>query len=233
MISLDANATLAITLAAVFSTGFISGLSPCTLPTVVFITAYVSGEKVNSKKRGFILSLAFILGIAFMLSFLGIFAGLIGKIISNTQVLNYIIAAILLIMGLWLLKAFKFIPNYSFSKINPKRGSGILGAFLLGIPFGIAASPCTLPITLSVLAYSAIKGSVFFGMLLMFIFAIGRSIPLLAVGTFTGLLKNLRIISRYQNKIERVAGITLILLAIYFVWESIRVQLNIFTPNIL
>jgi len=220
MINLGADATLITTLAIVFSTGFLSGLSPCTLPTVVFITAYVSGEKVSSKKRGFILSLAFILGIAFMLSLLGVFAGFMGKIIASEQILNYIIAAILLIMGLWLLKVFKFNPNYSFSKISPKKGSGIVGAFLLGIPFGIAASPCTLPITLSVLAYSTIKGSIFFGMLLMFAFAIGRSIPLLVVGTFTGLLKNMKALSKYQSIIEKIAGVILILLAAYFIWQQ-------------
>ena len=224
MISLNANTTLIATLAIVFSTGFLSGLSPCTLPTVVFITAYVGGEKVNTKKRGFILSLAFVLGIAFMLSLLGVFAGYMGKIIASEQILNYIIAAILLIMGLWLLKVFKFNPSYNFSKISPKKGSGILGAFLLGIPFGIAASPCTLPITLSVLAYSSIKGSVFFGMLLMFTFAIGRSIPLLIVGTFTGLLKNIKALVKYQNIIEKVAGVILILLAAYFIWQAINIK---------
>ena len=221
MLNINANTTLIATLAIVFSAGFLSGLSPCTLPAVIFITAYVSGEKISSKKRGFILSLAFILGIAFMLSLLGVFAGLIGKIITNTQILYYIIATILLIMGLWLLKIFKFNPNYSFSKINPKKGSGILGAFLLGIPFGIAASPCTLPITLSVLAYSTIKGSVFFGMLLMFTFAIGRSIPLLAVGTFTGLLKNMKVLVKYQNVLEKISGAVLILLSGYFIWQAI------------
>lgn len=224
MINLSADATLAVTLAIVFSTGFLSGLSPCTLPTVVFITAYVGGEKVNSKKRGFILSLAFIIGIAFMLSILGVFAGFMGKIIANEQLLYYIIAAILLIMGLWLLKVLKLNPNYSFSKINPKKGSGIPGAFLLGIPFGIAASPCTLPITLSVLAYSTIKGSVFFGMLLMFTFAIGRSIPLLLAGTFTGILKNIGAFSKYQSIIEKVAGIIMILLASYFIWQAVNIK---------
>jgi len=227
MISLNANTTLIATLAIIFSTGFLSGLSPCTLPTVVFIAAYVGGEKVNSKKRGFILSLAFILGIAFMLSLLGVFAGYMGKIIASAQILNYIIAAILLVMGLWLLKVFKFIPNYSFSKLTPKKGSGILGAFLLGIPFGIAASPCTLPITISVLAYSAIKGSVLFGMLLMFTFAIGRSIPLLIVGTFTGLLKNMKVLVKYQNIIEKVAGIILILLATYFIWQALNIRFQL------
>ena len=215
------DATLIGTLAIVFGTGFLSGLSPCTLPAVVFITAYVSGEKISSKRRGFTLSLVFILGIAFMLSLLGLFAGLLGKIIANTQILYYIIAAILLIMGLWLLKVFKFNPNYSFSKISPKKGSGIFGAFLFGIPFGIAASPCTLPITLSVLAYSALKGSLFFGMLLMFTFAIGRSIPLLVVGTFTGLLKNIKVLVKYQKTLEKVAGVILILLAVYFIWQAI------------
>ena len=215
------DATLIGTLAIVFATGFLSGLSPCTLPAVVFITAYVSGEKISSKRQGFTLSLVFILGIAFMLSLLGLFAGLLGKIIANTQILYYIIAAILLIMGLWLLKVFKFNPNYSFSKISPKKGSGILGAFLFGIPFGIAASPCTLPITLSVLAYSALKGSLFFGMLLMFTFAIGRSIPLLVVGTFTGLLKNIKVLVKYQKTLEKVAGVILILLAVYFIWQAI------------
>ena len=224
MISLNADATLVATLAIVFSTGFLSGLSPCTLPTVVFITAYVGGEKVNTKKRGFILSLVFVLGIAFMLALLGVFAGYMGKIIASEQILNYIIAAILLVMGLWLLKVFKFNPRYSFSKLTPKKGSGILGAFLFGIPFGIAASPCTLPITISVLAYSAIKGSVLFGMLLMFTFAIGRSIPLLIVGTFTGLLKNMKVLVKYQNIIEKVAGAVLILLAAYFIWQAINIK---------
>ncbi len=224
MVNLSSDATIIATLAVVFTTGFVSGLSPCTLPTIVFITAYVSGEKVNSKKRGFILSLTFVLGIAFMLSMLGVFAGFIGSIIANEEILNYIIAAILLVMGLWLLKVFNFSPNYNFSKFNPKRGSGIIGAFLLGIPFGIAASPCTLPITISVLAYSAIKGSVLFGMILMFVFAIGRSIPLVVVGTFTGILKSLSGIVKYQSLIERIAGSILICLAFYFIWLSINIR---------
>jgi len=221
VVNLDTNTTLIVTLAIIFSTGFLSGLSPCTLPTVVFVTAYVSGEKVSSKKRGFILSLAFILGIAMMLSMLGIFAGLIGNILNNTKLLNYIIAGILIIMGLWLLKVIKININYNFAKFSPKKKSGIIGAFLLGIPFGLAASPCTMPVTISVLAYSSIKGSIFYGMIMMLTYGIGRSIPLLIVGTFTGLLKNVRIFSKYQSIIEKAAGIILIFLAVYFILQAL------------
>ncbi|MGM0366561.1 MAG: cytochrome c biogenesis CcdA family protein [Actinomycetota bacterium] len=220
MLSLDTGSSLYIVLAIVFSSGFISGLSPCTLPTVVFVTAYVGGSRDSSKRKGFMLSLFFILGIALMLSLLGVFAGLIGGIISNTFILNLIIAGVLLAMGLWLLKVININLNWSFSKISPGKGSGILGAFLLGIPFGIAASPCTMPVTLSVLAFSSLKGSAVYGMLLMFVFAVGRSIPLLAAGTFTGILKDLSFISRYQGTIERIAGAVLVGLSIYFIWQA-------------
>ncbi|MDZ7837085.1 MAG: cytochrome c biogenesis CcdA family protein [Actinomycetota bacterium] len=221
MLNIDVSSSLYIVLAVVFSSGFISGLSPCTLPTVVFVTAYVGGARGESKKKGFILSLFFILGIALMLSLLGVFAGLIGGIISNSMVLNFIIAGVLLVMGLWLLKVININFNWSFPKISPKKGSGILGALLLGIPFGIAASPCTMPVTLSVLAFSSLKGSAVYGMLLMFVFAIGRSIPLLVAGTFTGILKDLSFISKYQHIIEKVSGAILIGLAGYFIWQAL------------
>ncbi|PIU29322.1 MAG: hypothetical protein COT09_01395, partial [Candidatus Hydromicrobium americanum] len=63
------------------------------------------------------------------------------------------------------------------------------------------------------------------GMLLMFTFAIGRSIPLLLVGTFTGLLKNMKVLVKYQNIIEKVAGAVLILLSVYFIWQGIDLKI--------
>lgn len=216
--NLNLDSSLMSILIIVFSTGFLGGLSPCTLPTVACIVAYVGGNTNYSKKRGFVLSLSFILGIASMLSILGAFAGLLGNILLKTYLLNYIIAFILILMGFWLLDVFDFSGSNINFKYNPKKGSGILGAFLLGIPFGISASPCTMPITASVLAYSATKGSPLYGMLLMFTFAIGRSIPLLIAGTFTGVLSHLKFLSNYQNVIEKIGGTIMITLALYFIW---------------
>jgi cytochrome c-type biogenesis protein len=217
-LSLDSN--LITTLAVIFTTGLLGGLSPCTLPTVVLVVGYVSGYRDSSRKRGFFLSLFFVLGIAFTLSMLGAFAGLIGRILQSTTILNYMIAIILGIMGLWMFGVIDLNMKYQLKGMTPKKGSGLIGAFILGIPFGIAASPCTLPITASVLAYSASKGSAIYGMTLMFTYAIGRSIPLLVVGTFTGLLKNIRGIEKFQGYIEKVGGIILLLLALYFVWKA-------------
>ncbi|WP_416358851.1 cytochrome c biogenesis protein CcdA [Desulforamulus putei] len=38
----------------------------------------------------------------------------------------------------------------------------------MGIPFAIIASPCTTPITATVLAYAAAKGSMWYGFSLLF-----------------------------------------------------------------
>lgn len=217
-LSLDAN--IITTLAVIFTTGLLGGLSPCTLPTVVLVVGYVSGYRDSSRRRGFFLSLFFVLGIAFTLSMLGAFAGLIGRILQNTTILNYMVALILGAMGLWILGLIDLNMRHQIEGITPKKGSGLIGAFILGIPFGIAASPCTLPITASVLAYSASKGSATYGMILMFTYAIGRSIPLLIVGTFTGLLKNIKGLEKFQRYFEKVGGIILLLLALYFIWKA-------------
>lgn len=77
-----------------------------------------------------------------------------------------------------------------------------------------------MPITAAVLAYSATRGSALYGMIIMFTYAIGRSIPLLIVGTFTGLLNNFKFLSKYQSIIEKISGVILIVIAIYFMWEA-------------
>lgn len=69
-----------------------------------------------------------------------------------------------------------------------------------------------------------IKGE-FLGMLIMFTFAIDRSIHLIAVGIFTGLLKNMKVLVKYQNIIEKVTGTVLILLADYFIWQAIVLKI--------
>ncbi|WP_190014736.1 cytochrome c biogenesis CcdA family protein [Geosporobacter subterraneus] len=216
---MDVNANMWLTLAAVFGTGTLSGLSPCTLPTIMLVMGYVGGTEQNTKWRSFQISLSFVLGIAVTLSLLGGIAGTVGGVFLNIGLLNYILAAIVIIMGLWMLDVID-LGMKQFSFFTPKKGSGNLGAFLLGLPFGILASPCTTPILGGVLAYAASKGSSLYGFILLFIYAIGRSIPILIVGTFTGLIKNLSVLDRFQKPIKVIGGIILILLGMYLVWKA-------------
>jgi len=184
------------------------------------MVGYVSGSENTSKKRGFVLSLSFIVGMVFTLTVLGVVIGYIGHFAVNTKVLSYIIGALLLFIGLWMLNVLQINTNSRLAKYKPRKGSGLLGAFLLGLPFGIIASPCSSPITLSILTFAAAYGSPLYGGLLMCIYAIGRGIPLMLAGTFTGAIKNIKRFAKYQGLIQKLGGVALIILAFYFVWTS-------------
>ncbi len=203
----------------VFAGGFVSGLSPCTLPTVVFVVGYVGGYSQNSRKRGFIISLTFVLGLSLTLALTGALAAAIGGLFLQSKALWYVISGILIVMGANLMGLLS-LPGFSGSTVTTPRFGGLLGAFMLGIPFAFAASPCTTPVTAGVLAYAATKGSPAYGFLLLFLYSIGRSIPLLLAGTFTGLLKNLHVLSKWNDILQKVSGVVLIFLGLWFLWSN-------------
>jgi cytochrome c-type biogenesis protein len=130
-------------------------------------------------------------------------------------------SAIFILMGLWMLKIINFNNGNLMSKMAVEKGSGGWGAFLLGLPFGIAASPCTLPVTIAVLLYLATLGNAFSAMLLMFVYTIGRSLPILLAGTFTGLLTRFEGFSSWQSAIEKIGGSVMVTIGVYFIFRSV------------
>jgi cytochrome c biogenesis protein CcdA len=116
-----------------------------------------------------------------------------------------------------LLGAFKF--NFAIPKAFGKIREGGLGAFLLGLLFGVVSTPCAVPVLAVLLAFVANKGNVVYGGFLLFIYALGHSLLILIAGTSMGAAKRL-IESKGLNKASRIlqkaAGIIIILIGIYF-----------------
>lgn len=216
-----ANSDLSlITYLIIMAGGLVSGLSPCALPTVLLIVGYVGGRESVSRLRGFYLSLAFVLGISICLSILGMTASLAGGLFLGNRFIWYAVAVITIVMGLSMLGLLNFNLSTNIN-IKPGRNGSVISAFLLGFPFGLAASPCTTPVTVTVLAFAAAKGSVSAGFLMLFLFAMGRSLPLLAAGTFTGLIKNIDSFTRVSALIQKISGVLLIGLGFYFLWTTL------------
>lgn len=120
-----------------------------------------------------------------------------------------------------MLDLIRFNGSDLMAKMGVRQQSGAAGAFLLGMPFGIAASPCTLPITIAVLIFLAAKGSLILGAVLMFIYAMGRSIPILLAGTCTGFLKGIKKFDKMQVVLEKIGGLAMIAIGVYFIFKSI------------
>ena len=70
-------------------------------------------------------------------------------------------------------------------EFKPKQG-GILGSFILGLFFGVVSSPCATPALVVILTYVATKGTVLYGVALLFTYAIGHCLLMLAAGSGFG-----------------------------------------------
>jgi cytochrome c-type biogenesis protein len=62
------------------------------------------------------------------------------------------------------------------------------------------------------------KGALVYGAGLLFVYALGRGVPIVLAGTFTGILKRLRSFGRWNEALEKVAGVVVIAVGLYFVW---------------
>ena len=84
-----------------------------------------------------------------------------------------------------------------------------MGAFLFGILFGVVASPCSTPILAAIATIAAARGSVPQGALLLFVYGLGKGVPLLLLGLAAGSLPAMRSISRATGVLTKIGGAAL------------------------
>ncbi|GAB4419413.1 MAG: hypothetical protein Kow002_07000 [Anaerolineales bacterium] len=89
---------------------------------------------------------------------------------------------------------------------------------LLGLVSGLVASQCATPVLAAILTYVMAKGALFYGAGLLFVYALGRGVPIVLAGTFTGVLKRLQAFGRWNEALEKIAGVVVIAVGLYFVW---------------
>jgi cytochrome c-type biogenesis protein len=111
------------------------------------------------------------------------------------------------------------LPSW-FGGLREKiRMKGLLGALLLGLISGLVASQCATPVLAAILTYvMAQKTGILYGAALLFIYALGRGVPIVLAGTFTGVFKGFTSIGRWSETIEKVSGGMIILVGLYFLW---------------
>lgn len=206
----------------VFIGGAATGMNPCVYPTIPVIIGFISGQKSQTKARGLALALTFVLGLAVTYVVLGVTVGFIGDVLGLSRAgWMYIVAAVCILVGL---NMAGLLP-INFSTWAPGQSkwsemSGFAGALVLGMLFGLVASPCAMPILTLILALIASKGEVAYGSVLMFTYAIGHGLPLIIIGTVAGALTSLERFTGYSVVIQRVGGWMLIVVGAYFIWTA-------------
>jgi cytochrome c-type biogenesis protein len=209
---------------AVFLAGVLSSASPCVLATIPLVVGFVGGYSDGDRTKAFRYSLVFILGLSLTFTAFGAAAGLLGTMFGTLGGPWYGIAGtIALVMGGQLM-GFYEIRLPIRRDFKPKRG-GIVGAFLLGLFFGVVSSPCATPVLVVLLTLVAGKGQVLYGISLLFCYAIGHCLLMLCAGTFTGFVEGFvkaRGVANFSFWTKRISGLVVALAGGWFVWQGLQ-----------
>jgi cytochrome c-type biogenesis protein len=201
-----------LSLIIIFAAGLLTSLTPCMLSMLPITIGYIGGYESQGKKQGLIQSLWFSLGLATTLALLGILAAIFGKIYGQIGIgLPIIVSLIAIIMGLNLLELLPL--NFpSLNKIDWIKSDFPDGirSYLLGLTFGLVASPCSTPVLASLLAWVATTQDVILGGILLISYTIGYVLPLILAGTFTATVKKLLELRRWSGWINPVSGCLLL-----------------------
>jgi cytochrome c biogenesis protein CcdA len=207
---------------AVFLAGVISSASPCVLATIPLVVGFVGGYADGDRLKAFRYSLAFVFGLSLTFTAFGAAAGLLGTMFGTLGGPWYLIAGVIaLVMGGQMMGLYEIRLPIS-RDFKPKQG-GIVGSFLLGLFFGVVSSPCATPVLVVLLTLVAGKGQVFYGIALLFCYAIGHCLLMLFAGTFTGFVEGFvkaRGVVNFSLWAKRVSGGVVALVGGWFVWQG-------------
>jgi cytochrome c-type biogenesis protein len=193
--------------------GVLSSLSPSSVPRMVAIANY-AGREARSWLHAAGLSGFFVLGICVVYCGVGALAGSFGTLLTLTGALYYFTAALCLLMGLSMIRLVEI--KWNVPMLQP-IGRGYLGAFLLGFGFAFLIAPDATPFIIGALAVTTFQGEIFLGALLMFFFAIGHGIPVLAAGILAPWYTHHPAVRKWHVAAEMAAGYILVFLALFFV----------------
>jgi cytochrome c-type biogenesis protein len=209
-----------LALILVFGGGVVTSIGPCNMAMIPLIIGYVGGSHDLSRGRSFALSTAFATGLALTFMLLGVIVSFVGGLIgTGHKWFYYIVAGVCLLIGLQLLGVLHLpMPDFLADQRQKMRWRGVPGALALGLVSGLVASQCATPVLAAILTYVMAEGAIAYGAVLLFVYALGRGVPIIAAGTFAGALKQLRAFGRWSGVMEKVSGVIIIGVGLYLVW---------------
>jgi cytochrome c-type biogenesis protein len=189
--------------------GMFVGLAPAAYLAGPAVLAYMTvGAKGN---RGALLwrALAYVVGAAVPMATIGLLLGAVGELViglaAELLIVWYLLVALVtgisgvLMTGLVVAKVPAYLPL-------PRPVSSVPDAFLLGLPLGLAACPACTPMLFPIAAAATVSGGPLYGAGLLFLFGIGRGVPILLAAASLESLRQLRQLIPMGLAAQQIAG---------------------------
>jgi cytochrome c-type biogenesis protein len=211
-----------LALATLFGAGVLTSLNPCIYPMIPITASVISGTSRadQSRARTVGLTLTYVLGLALFYALLGLLAGLSGSLFGAVSASPWALLAVgnlLLLFALFMLDVFPVPVPRRLMDWAGRQGGGSYGAvFLLGASSGVVAAPCGAPAFAVVLTWVAATQAGFMGFIYLFVFSLGMTALLVAVGLSSGFVSRLPRSGTWMVRIKRISAILMLGMAQYY-----------------
>ena len=207
-----------VSVLGMFFLGIVTSLAPCSIALMIAVFSYVLTirrkdeylrKSTSTSREGFMIGVAFTLGMAMVFFVLGLFISQVGVFVRDSRFFDLLAGGIMVILGISNIKPLDELlePAISFIRRNQQEvhvnGEGLIqrsvktsiwlfkysafiGAFSLGIFFALGWAPCALSMVFPVLIWLASQNvTPLAGGMMLFVFGLGHGVPIIPISTFS------------------------------------------------
>ena len=205
-----------------FGIGLLLSFTPCVFPMYPILSGIIANKGQHlTKSRGFILALAYVLGMAITYSLAGVAAGLSGTMLSAALQNAWVLGTFSLVFVLLAFSMFGFyelqIPGSLQNKLSEEsgrlKGGHLTSVFGMGALSALIVGPCVAAPLAGALLYISQTHDVVLGGSALFVMALGMGVPLLLLGASAGAL--LPKVGQWMESIKQFFGVLLLAVAIW------------------
>ncbi len=207
---------------AFFLAGLLLSFTPCVLPMVPIVAGLIAGQGAGiTRGRSFMLSLAYVLGMAGTYTAAGVAVAAAGQ---QAQTLFQQWWIILIFASLFVAMALSMFGFYTVQMpaaiqtrlaaiSNQQKSGNYAGVVVMGALSALIVTTCVGPALVAALSVIGQSGQLFRGGLALFTMAIGMGMPLLAVGASAGQL--LPRAGAWMDTVKQVFGALMLMVAVW------------------
>jgi len=216
-----------------FGAGLLLSLTPCVFPMIPILSGIIvgRGHKITHM-HAFILSLAYVMGMAITYAAAGVAAGYSGNLISNALQTPWVLgsfASVFVLLSLSMFGFYEFqLPTALQSKLsdtsNRLHGGHLSGVFAMGALSAIIMGPCVAAPLAGALLYIGQTHDAVLGGAALFVMALGMGTPLLLIGSSAGVL--LPKAGAWMEAVKQFFGVMLLALAIWIIQPLLPISVE-------
>lgn len=224
-----------------FGFGLLLSLTPCVFPMIPILSSIIVSRSNDqmSIKKGFLLSLVYVLAMAVAYTMAGVLAGLFGANLQASLQNPWVIGVFSAIFVLLALSMFGFyeiqIPKSIQTKLSGTSGEakkqGVWGIAIMGFLSALIVGPCVAAPMAGALIYIGQSGDALLGGIALFVMSLGMGVPLLVVGATAG--KYMPKPGGWMQNVSTIFGVMMLGVAIWMLSRILPLHVSMFLWTVL